>query len=138
VSRHHRSVASLLATIILTASACDCGRVHRIRQRFVADSTVVASRVVEPVVFHILYSRGFLLAGAPSRLAQLCRLTSSRREYSSIYVTLLIVVDPCVIKKFQESGEDEASSTIFPKRSTNCLDRKIATDLVDSCQLWKW
>jgi hypothetical protein len=38
----------------------------------------------------------------------------------------------------KKSGEDEASSAIFPKRSTNCLDRKIATDLADSCQLWKW
>jgi hypothetical protein len=75
MSRHYRSVASLLATIILTTSAHDCGRVHRIRQRFVVDSTVVASRVVEPVVFHILYSRWFparfLLAGVPSRLARL-------------------------------------------------------------------
>jgi hypothetical protein len=35
----------------------------------------------------------------------------------------------------QELGEDEASSTIFPKRSINCLDRKIATDPADSCQL---
>jgi hypothetical protein len=33
-------------------------------------------------------------------------------------------------KKTQESGEDEASSAIFPKRSTNCLNRKSATDLV--------
>jgi hypothetical protein len=58
------SVASSLATVILTASARDCGRVHRIRQHFVADSTVVVSRVS---------------------------------------------------KKSQESGEDEASSMIFPK-----------------------
>jgi hypothetical protein len=43
----------------------------------------------------------------------------------------------CIPKKTQESGEDEVSSAIFPKRSTNCLDRKIATDLADSCQLWK-
>jgi hypothetical protein len=43
----------------------------------------------------------------------------------------------CIPKKSQESGEDEASSAIFPKRSTNCLNRKIATDLMDSCQLWK-
>eukprot|EP00267_Zea_mays_P051669 XP_020404652.1 uncharacterized protein LOC109944338 [Zea mays] len=65
------SITSSLATFILTVSAHDCGRVHRIRQRFVADSTVVVSRVVEPVVFPVLYSRGFLLAGAPSRLARL-------------------------------------------------------------------
>jgi hypothetical protein len=74
------SVASSLATVILTASARDCGRVHRIRQHFVADSTVVVSRVS---------------------------------------------------KKSQESGEDEASSAIFSKRSTNYLDRKITTDLAD-------
>jgi hypothetical protein len=37
------SVASSLATVILTASARDCGRVHRIHQCSVADSTVVAS-----------------------------------------------------------------------------------------------
>jgi hypothetical protein len=74
------SVASSLATVILTASARDCGRVHRIRQHFVADSTVVVSRVS---------------------------------------------------KKSQESGEDEASSAIFSKRSTNWLDRKITTDLAD-------
>ncbi|NP_001170544.1 uncharacterized protein LOC100384561 [Zea mays] len=43
----------------------------------------------------------------------------------------------CIPKKSQESGEDEASSAIFPKRSTNCLDRKIATDLADSSQLLK-
>jgi hypothetical protein len=43
----------------------------------------------------------------------------------------------CIPKKTQESGEDEVSSAIFPKRSTNCLDRKIATDLADSCQLLK-
>jgi hypothetical protein len=49
-----------------------------------------------------------------------------------------LVVVPRVSKKSQESGEDEASSAIFPKRSTNCLDRKIATDLTDSCQLLKW
>jgi hypothetical protein len=36
------SVTSSLATVILTALARDCGRVHRIRQRSVADSTVVA------------------------------------------------------------------------------------------------
>jgi hypothetical protein len=60
------SVATSLATVILTALARDCGRVHRIRQRFVADSTVVASRVVEPVVFSALCSRGFLLASVPS------------------------------------------------------------------------
>jgi hypothetical protein len=74
------SVASSLATVILTASARDCGRVHRIRQHFVADSTAVVPRVS---------------------------------------------------KKSQESGEDEASSAIFSKRSTNCLDRKITTDLAD-------
>jgi hypothetical protein len=65
------SVASSLATVILTALSRDCGRVHRIRQRFVADSTVVASRVVEPVVFSTLCSRGFLLASVPSQLARL-------------------------------------------------------------------
>jgi hypothetical protein len=43
----------------------------------------------------------------------------------------------CIPKKSQESGEDEASSAIFSKRSTNCLDRKIATDLADSSQLLK-
>ncbi|XP_035817866.1 uncharacterized protein [Zea mays] len=48
-----------------------------------------------------------------------------------------VVVNPCVIKQSQESGEDEVLIAIFPKRSTNCLDRKIATDLTDSCQLWK-
>jgi hypothetical protein len=37
------SIASSLATVILTASARDCGRVHRICQRSVADSTIVAS-----------------------------------------------------------------------------------------------
>ncbi|XP_035817807.1 uncharacterized protein [Zea mays] len=50
---------------------------------------------------------------------------------------LKVVVVPRVSKKSQESGEDEASSAIFPKRSTNCMNRKIATDLADSCQLWK-
>jgi hypothetical protein len=49
-----------------------------------------------------------------------------------------LVIVSCVIKKSQKSDEDEASSAIFPKRSTNCLDRKIATDLANSCQLWKW
>jgi hypothetical protein len=48
-----------------------------------------------------------------------------------------VIVDPRVIKKSQESGEDKASSAIFPKRSTNWLDRKIATDLADSSQLLK-
>jgi hypothetical protein len=66
--------------------ARDWGRVHRIRQRFVADSTVVV---------------------------------------------------PHVSKKSKKLGEDEACSAIFPKRSTNCLDRKIATDLADSSQPWK-
>ena len=37
----------------------------------------------------------------------------------------------------QESGEDEASSAIFLKRSTNCLDRKIATDHAESSRLLK-
>jgi hypothetical protein len=50
---------------------------------------------------------------------------------------LKAVVVPRVSKKSQESSEDEASSTILPKCSTNCLDRKIATDLADSCQLLK-
>jgi hypothetical protein len=45
------------------------------------------------------------------------------------------VIVSCVIKKSQKSSEDEASSAIFPKRSTNCLNRKIVTDLADSCQL---
>jgi hypothetical protein len=44
---------------------------------------------------------------------------------------------PCVIKESQGSDEDEASSVIFPKRSINCLNRKIATGLVDSCWLCK-
>jgi hypothetical protein len=48
-----------------------------------------------------------------------------------------VVVNPCVIKQSQESGEDEVSSAIFPKRSTNCMGREIATNLVDSCQLLK-
>jgi hypothetical protein len=55
----------------LTVSARDCGHVHRIRQHFVADSTVVVSRIVEPIVFPVLYSHGFLLVGAPSWLARL-------------------------------------------------------------------
>jgi hypothetical protein len=46
-----------------------------------------------------------------------------------------VIVVPCVIKKSQESGEDEASSAIFPKRSTNCLDRNIITDPADSRQI---
>jgi hypothetical protein len=65
------SVTSSLTTVILIVSARDCGHVHRIRQRFVADSIVVVSRVVEPVVFPVLYSHGFLLAGALSQLARL-------------------------------------------------------------------
>jgi hypothetical protein len=34
-----------------------------------------------------------------------------------------LVVVPCVIKKSQESGEDEASSVIFPKCSTQGLNQ---------------
>jgi hypothetical protein len=44
---------------------------------------------------------------------------------------------PARHQESQESGEDEASSAIFPKRSTNCLYQKIATDLMDSWQLLK-
>jgi hypothetical protein len=86
------------------------------------------------------------------------RLSSSRRVCSSVYATLLyrrrschplldptsparskhdLVVVSCVVKKSQASDEDVANSAIFPKRSTNCLDRKIATDLADSSQLLK-
>jgi hypothetical protein len=43
----------------------------------------------------------------------------------------------CIPKKTQESDEDKASSTILPKCSMNCLDRKIATDLAASSQLLK-
>jgi hypothetical protein len=57
---------------------------------------------------------------------------------AALYTSLsCVVVVPRVSKKSQESGEDEVNSAIFPKRSTNCLDRKIATDLADSCQLLK-
>jgi hypothetical protein len=48
-----------------------------------------------------------------------------------------LVVVPRVVKKSQESGKDGVSSAIFPKRSTNCLDRKITTDLAASSQLLK-
>jgi hypothetical protein len=37
----------------------------------------------------------------------------------------------------QESDEDEASNAIFPKHSTNCLDRKIIIGPADSSQLLK-
>jgi hypothetical protein len=79
------SLFSLFHRVVMRAkfSARDCGRVHRIRQRFFADSTVVVPRAS---------------------------------------------------KKSQKSGEDEACSAIFPKHSTNCLDRKIAIDLADSSQ----
>jgi hypothetical protein len=55
---------------------------------------------------------------------------------SRICVIDLVVVS-CILKKYKASGEDEASRVIFPKRSTNCLNQKITTDLADSSQLLK-
>jgi hypothetical protein len=148
------SIASSLVTVVLTALARDCGRVHRIRQRFVADLTVVASRVVEPSFF--LSCARTVSCSPACPLGSLGFNSQSRRRsrrLPSSCQTRHLRLDPhltslpqtsieghrrsCVPKKSQESGEDEASSAIFPKRSTNCLNRKIATDLADSCQLLK-
>jgi hypothetical protein len=83
----------------------------------------VCRRAVETVL-----ARDFVVARA---YANLLNHTSSARSRHNL------IVVPRVSKKSQESGEDEASSAIFPKRSTNCLDQKITTDLADSSQLLK-
>jgi hypothetical protein len=91
---------------------------------------LLASRLFNKTPKSIDCRRTAAIHGCQCHLRQLARPTT---PYTSPFC---VVVDPCIIKKSQESGEDKASSAIT-KRSTNCLDRKIATDLADSCQLWK-
>jgi hypothetical protein len=53
------------------------------------------------------------------------RLSSARSRLQS-----KVVVVPCVIKKTQESGEDEASSVIFNKCSTKSSNQSSIVILV--------
>jgi hypothetical protein len=43
---------------------------------------------------------------------------------------LKVVVDPCVIKKFQESSEDGASNVIFTKCATKSSDNLRDSSLI--------
>jgi hypothetical protein len=106
---------------------------------------LLASRLFNKTPKSINCGRTAAIRGCLCRLRQLARPTALYTSLSRIVVEpveprsslLDLVVVPRVVKKSQESDEDEVSSVIFPKRSTNCLDQKITTDLAASSQLLK-
>jgi hypothetical protein len=109
------------AVVILPASARDRGRVHRVCQHSVVGCLLVvtashslfvyrASRVLAFVVKLLNPSslvHDFVVARALTRF-----VSSPARS------KLDLVIISCVIKKSQESGEDEASRVIFTKCAT--------------------
>jgi hypothetical protein len=65
------------------------------------------------------FARDFVVARALTRFVS----SPARSRHN-------LVVVPCVVKKSQESGEDEASSVIFTKCSTKSLNKSSIVILV--------
>jgi hypothetical protein len=81
-----------------------------------------ASRVLAFVVELLnpsSFARDFVVARALTRFVS----SPARSRHN-------LVVVPCVVKKSQESGEDEASSVIFTKCSTKSLNKSSIVILV--------
>jgi hypothetical protein len=101
-------VLTLARLLVVTAS-------HSL---FVYQASRVLAFVVE-LLNPSSFARDFVVARALTRFVS----SPARSRHN-------LVVVPCVVKKSQESGEDEASSVIFTKCSTKSLNKSSIVILV--------